>query len=229
MTYRADPALDARLAALVDGLPSRTAPPVDALRAVRPYRTPRWVLALVAVLLVLAAIIGFLLVGGRSADAYSGVGWASTAGKGGLPREMARIHVEGMGLLDICRDDPCPQAAITHWEGVSHMERVTVRYHVLTGSMGSEVVDITTGHDGERDVVVQGLVPVLSPRASRTTDPLGPALARTVPELSPARDSSGRRVPSAPSVVRVAKPRSAGLDAGRARPLAAPHATVTSA
>ncbi len=36
-----------------------------------PYRTPRWVLVLVAVVLVIAAIVAFLLVGGRAADAYT--------------------------------------------------------------------------------------------------------------------------------------------------------------
>jgi len=71
MTYRADPALDARLATLVDGLPAGAAPSLSELEAVRPYRTPRWVLVLVAVLLLVAAIVAFLLVGGRSADAYS--------------------------------------------------------------------------------------------------------------------------------------------------------------
>jgi hypothetical protein len=70
MTYRADPALDARLAALVDGLPAGPAPAVGDLGVARTYRTPRWVLVLVAVLLVLAAIVGFLLVGGHPADAY---------------------------------------------------------------------------------------------------------------------------------------------------------------
>jgi len=71
MTYRADPALDARLATLVDGLPAGAAPSLSELEAVRPYRTPRWVLVLVAVLLLVAAIVAFLLVGGRAADAYS--------------------------------------------------------------------------------------------------------------------------------------------------------------
>ncbi len=71
MTYRADSALDARLATLVDGLPAGAAPSLSELEAARPYRTPRWVLVLVAVVLLLAAIIGFLLVGGRPADAYS--------------------------------------------------------------------------------------------------------------------------------------------------------------
>ena len=71
MTYRADPALDTRLAALVDGLPARPAPSVAELGGARPYRTPRWVLVLVAVLLVIAAIVAFLLVGGRAADAYT--------------------------------------------------------------------------------------------------------------------------------------------------------------
>jgi len=71
MTHRADPALDARLATLVDGLPAGAAPSLSELEAVRPYRTPRWVLVLVAVLLLVAAIVAFLLVGGRSADAYS--------------------------------------------------------------------------------------------------------------------------------------------------------------
>ncbi len=71
MTYRPDTALDARLAALVDGLPSGGAPSLADLDAARPYRTPRWVLVLVAVLLVVAAIVAFLLVGGRAADAYT--------------------------------------------------------------------------------------------------------------------------------------------------------------
>ena len=71
MTYRADPALDIRLAALVEGLPARPAPSVAELGGARPYRTPRWVLVLVAVLLVIAAIVAFLLVGGRAADAYT--------------------------------------------------------------------------------------------------------------------------------------------------------------
>ncbi len=46
-------------------------PPWPTLDAARPYRTPRWVLVLVAVLLVIAAIVAFLLVGGRAADAYT--------------------------------------------------------------------------------------------------------------------------------------------------------------
>jgi hypothetical protein len=71
VTYRADPALDARLAAMVDGLPSQAAPPISDLAVGRPYRTPRWVLVVVAVVLVLAAIVAFLLVGGRAADAYT--------------------------------------------------------------------------------------------------------------------------------------------------------------
>lgn len=71
MTYRADPQLDARLAAMVDGLPARPAPPVETLGVLLPYRTPRWVLVLGAVLLVIAAIVAFLAVRGRGADAYT--------------------------------------------------------------------------------------------------------------------------------------------------------------
>jgi hypothetical protein len=71
MTYRADPALDARLAALVEGLPASAAPALSELDLARPYRTPRWVLVVVAVVLVIAAIVAFLLVGGRAADAYT--------------------------------------------------------------------------------------------------------------------------------------------------------------
>lgn len=70
MTYRADPALDARLAALVEALPAQPAPPVDSLPGPMPYRTPRWVLVVVAIVLVIAAIVAFALVVGRPADAY---------------------------------------------------------------------------------------------------------------------------------------------------------------
>jgi hypothetical protein len=60
MSYGLDPQIDERLARLVEGLPSRSAPSIASFGALRPYRTPRLVLVLVAAVLVLLAALAWI-------------------------------------------------------------------------------------------------------------------------------------------------------------------------
>jgi hypothetical protein len=145
MSYRLDPQLDERLARLVDALPRPTAPrtpePVE-------YRTPRGVLVVIAVVLVLAAIISYLwltnsppLPGGASLtcdeiDFFRCRGSATTAYDWfeeilpSVPRRASHriVSVEVWSEAveeNICRPAACPSDVR---ERIDHVDIVKIGY-----------------------------------------------------------------------------------------------------